>query len=342
MKRILRVLTCSGGFGKKEKEADQPEENKIEKSTAAASPIDATSKVAAENGEHKSSNSSFEIIETNDPALVESLKKENKELENDATDALESKNETEEKSAAVFKNVANTIEEKPVPVPAKEAEAAPVPVDEATPVVEKKVEKIEAQTQAEPKIVQSSALPAELAQEAADLQKMAVAEEKISLAEEVKTLPKEEPLNFAKALKTPPVEVKKVIEKVEEENKVEDVKLDDLENEEEDSGNVSEEKSAEESLEKIQAISDECEKAVKRTSTEIEALRAEILRNILIAKELENEKEAASDEKLDIPAENAATEQSQMIASKTTNANTPNKKSKKRKNKVQKPKHQKW
>jgi len=179
-------------------------------------------------------------------------------------------NHQKEKSAAVFKNVANTIEEKPVPVPAKEAEAAPVPVDEATPVVEKKVEKIEAQTQAEPKIVQSSALPAELAQEAADLQKMAVAEEKISLAEEVKTLPKEEPLNFAKALKTPPVEVKKVIEKVEEENKVEDVKLDDLENEEEDSGNVSEEKSAEESLEKIQAISDECEKAVKRTSTEIE------------------------------------------------------------------------
>ena len=38
---------------------------------------------------------------------------------------------------------------------------------------------------------------------------------------------------------------------------------------------------------------------------QFKALRAEILRNILIAKELENEKqlEAASDEKLDIPAE---------------------------------------
>jgi len=335
MKRILRVLTCSGGFGKKEKEADQPEESKIEKSTAAAAPIDATSEVTAENGEHKSSNSSFEIIETNDPALVESSKKENnKETENDATEALESKNETEEKSAAVFKNVASTIEEKPVPAPepVKEAEAAPAPVAEAAPVVEK----IEAQTQAEPVVVQSSAVPAELAQEAADLQKMTVAEEKVSLAEEVKTLPKEEPLNFAKALKTPPAEVKKVEE---DEKKVENVKLDDLENEEADSGNVSEEKSAEESFEKIQAISDECEKAVKRTSTEIEALRAEILRNILIAKELENEKEAASDEKLDIPAENPATE---LNASQTKNADTPNKKSKKRKHKVQKPKHQKW
>ena len=63
------------------------------------------------------------------------------------------------------------------------------------------------------------------------------------------------------------------------------------------------------------------------------ALRAEILRNILIAKELENEKE----EKLDIPAE-------APVTSQTTNANktTPNKKSKKRKHKVQKPKHQKW
>ena len=63
------------------------------------------------------------------------------------------------------------------------------------------------------------------------------------------------------------------------------------------------------------------------------ALRAEILRNILIAKELENEKE----EKLDIPAE-------ALVTSQTTNANktTPNKKSKKRKHKVQKPKHQKW
>lgn len=167
---------------------------------------------------------------------------------------------------------------------------------------------------------------------------MTVAEEKISIAEEVKTLPKEEPLNFAKALKTPPVEEKIVEKVVEEEKKVENVKLDDLENEEEDSGNVSEEKSAEESLEKIQAISDECEKAVKRTSTEIEALRAEILRNILIAKELENEKEPASDEKLDIPAENPET----LNASQTTNANTPNKKSKKRKHKMQKPKHQKW
>ena len=99
---------------------------------------------------------------------------------------------------------------------------------------------------------------------------MTVAEEKISIAEEVKTLPKEEPLNFAKALKTPPVE-QKIVENVEEpEKKIENAKLDDLENDEEDSGNVSEEKSAEESLEKIQAISDECEKAVKRTSTEIE------------------------------------------------------------------------
>lgn len=333
MKRILRVLTCAGGFGKKEKEADQPEENKIEKSTAAAAPIDASSsEVAAENGEHKSSNSSFEIIETNDPALVEN-KEENKS-ENDETDTLESKKEEKEKeSTAVFKNVANTIEEKPVPVaeevpePEKETSAAPV-----------EAEKVEAQTQAEPKVVQSSALPAELAEEAADLQKMTVAEEKISIAEEVKTLPKEEPLNFAKALKTPPVEEKIVEKVVEEEKKVENVKLDDLENEEEDSGNVSEEKSAEESLEKIQTISDECEKAVKRTSTEIEALRAEILRNILIAKELENEKEPASDEKLDIPAENPET----LNASQTTNANTPNKKSKKRKHKMQKPKHQKW
>lgn len=329
MKRILRVLTCAGGFGKKEKEADQPEENKIEKSTAAAAPIDAASEVAAENGEHKSSNSSFEIIETNDPALVEN-KEENKS-ENDATEALESKKEDKVKSAAVFKNLANTIEEKPVEETPVVAETVAAPVE---------AEKVEAQTQAEPKVVQSSALPAELAEEAADLQKMTVAEEKISIAEEVKTLPKEEPLNFAKALKTPPVE-EKIVEEVEK--KVENVKLDDLENEEEDSGNVSEEKSAEESLEKIQAISDECEKAVKRTSTEIEelvemALRAEILRNILIAKELENEKEAASDEKLDIPAE-----KSEMLnASQTTNANTPNKKSKRRKHKQQKPKHQKW
>lgn len=328
MKRILRVLTCAGGFGKKEKEADQPEENKIEKSTAAAAPIDAASEVAAENGEHKSSNSSFEIIETNDPALVEN-KEENKS-ENDATEALESKKEDKVKSAAVFKNLANTIEEKPVPEAAKDT-----PVVAETVAAPVEAEKVEAQTQAEPKVVQSSALPAELAEEAADLQKMTVAEEKISIAEEVKTLPKEEPLNFAKALKTPPVE-EKIVEEVEK--KVENVKLDDLENEEEDSGNVSEEKSAEESLEKIQAISDECEKAVKRTSTEIEALRAEILRNILIAKELENEKEAASDEKLDIPAE-----KSEMLnASQTTNANTPNKKSKRRKHKQQKPKHQKW
>lgn len=324
MKRILRVLTCAGGFGKKEKEADQPEENKIEKSTAAAAPIDAASEVAAENGEHKSSNSSFEIIETNDPALVEN-KEENKS-ENDATEALESKKEDKVKSAAVFKNLANTIEEKPVEETPVVAETVAAPVE---------AEKVEAQTQAEPKVVQSSALPAELAEEAADLQKMTVAEEKISIAEEVKTLPKEEPLNFAKALKTPPVE-EKIVEEVEK--KVENVKLDDLENEEEDSGNVSEEKSAEESLEKIQAISDECEKAVKRTSTEIEALRAEILRNILIAKELENEKEAASDEKLDIPAEKSET----LNASQTTNANTPNKKSKRRKHKQQKPKHQKW
>lgn len=324
MKRILRVLTCAGGFGKKEKEADQPEENKIEKSTAAAAPIDAASEVAAENGEHKSSNSSFEIIETNDPALVEN-KEENKS-ENDATEALESKKDDKEKSAAVFKNLANTIEEKPVEETPVVAETVAAPVE---------AEKVEAQTQAEPKVVQSSALPAELAEEAADLQKMTVAEEKISIAEEVKTLPKEEPLNFAKALKTPPVE-EKIVE--EAEKKVENVKLDDLENEEEDSGNVSEEKSAEESLEKIQAISDECEKAVKRTSTEIEALRAEILRNILIAKELENEKEAASDEKLDIPAEKSET----LNASQTTNANTPNKKSKRRKHKQQKPKHQKW
>lgn len=324
MKRILRVLTCAGGFGKKEKEADQPEENKIEKSTAAAAPIDAASEVAAENGEHKSSNSSFEIIETNDPALVEN-KEENKS-ENDATEALESKKDDKEKSAAVFKNLANTIEEKPVEETPVVAETVAAPVE---------AEKVEAQTQAEPKVVQSSALPAELAEEAADLQKMTVAEEKISIAEEVKTLPKEEPLNFAKALKTPPVE-EKIVEEVEK--KVENVKLDDLENEEEDSGNVSEEKSAEESLEKIQAISDECEKAVKRTSTEIEALRAEILRNILIAKELENEKEAASDEKLDIPAEKSET----LNASQTTNANTPNKKSKRRKHKQQKPKHQKW
>lgn len=324
MKRILRVLTCAGGFGKKEKEADQPEENKIEKSTAAAAPIDAASEVAAENGEHKSSNSSFEIIETNDPALVEN--KEEKESENDATEALESKKEDKVKSAAVFKNLANTIEEKPVEETPVVAETVAAPVE---------AEKVEAQTQAEPKVAQSSALPAELAEEAADLQKMTVAEEKISIAEEVKTLPKEEPLNFAKALKTPPVE-EKIVEEVEK--KVENVKLDDLENEEEDSGNVSEEKSAEESLEKIQAISDECEKAVKRTSTEIEALRAEILRNILIAKELENEKEAASDEKLDIPAEKSET----LNASQTTNANTPNKKSKRRKHKQQKPKHQKW
>lgn len=324
MKRILRVLTCAGGFGKKEKEADQPEENKIEKSTAATAPIDAASEVAAENGEHKSSNSSFEIIETNDPALVEN-KEENKS-ENDATEALESKKEDKVKSAAVFKNLANTIEEKPVEETPVVAETVAAPVE---------AEKVEAQTQAEPKVVQSSALPAELAEEAADLQKMTVAEEKISIAEEVKTLPKEEPLNFAKALKTPPVE-EKIVE--EAEKKVENVKLDDLENEEEDSGNVSEEKSAEESLEKIQAISDECEKAVKRTSTEIEALRAEILRNILIAKELENEKEAASDEKLDIPAEKSET----LNASQTTNANTPNKKSKRRKHKQQKPKHQKW
>lgn len=328
MKRILRVLTCAGGFGKKEKEADQPEENKIEKSTAAAAPIDAASEVAAENGEHKSSNSSFEIIETNDPALVEN-KEENKS-ENDATEALESKKEDKVKSAAVFKNLANTIEEKPVPEAAKDT-----PVVAETVAAPVEAEKVEAQTQAEPKVVQSSALPAELAEEAADLQKMTVAEEKISIAEEVKTLPKEEPLNFAKALKTPPVE-EKIVEEVEK--KVENVKLDDLENEEEDSGNVSEEKSAEESLEKIQAISDECEKAVKRTSTEIEALRAEILRNILIAKELENEKEAASDEKLDIPAEKSET----LNASQTTNANTPNKKSKRRKHKQQKPKHQKW
>lgn len=328
MKRILRVLTCAGGFGKKEKEADQPEENKIEKSTAATAPIDAASEVAAENGEHKSSNSSFEIIETNDPALVEN-KEENKS-ENDATEALESKKEDKVKSAAVFKNLANTIEEKPVPEAAKDT-----PVVAETVAAPVEAEKVEAQTQAEPKVVQSSALPAELAEEAADLQKMTVAEEKISIAEEVKTLPKEEPLNFAKALKTPPVE-EKIVEEVEK--KVENVKLDDLENEEEDSGNVSEEKSAEESLEKIQAISDECEKAVKRTSTEIEALRAEILRNILIAKELENEKEAASDEKLDIPAEKSET----LNASQTTNANTPNKKSKRRKHKQQKPKHQKW
>lgn len=328
MKRILRVLTCAGGFGKKEKEADQPEENKIEKSTAATAPIDAASEVAAENGEHKSSNSSFEIIETNDPALVEN-KEENKS-ENDATEALESKKEDKVKSAAVFKNLANTIEEKPVPEAAKDT-----PVVAETVAAPVEAEKVEAQTQAEPKVAQSSALPAELAEEAADLQKMTVAEEKISIAEEVKTLPKEEPLNFAKALKTPPVE-EKIVE--EAEKKVENVKLDDLENEEEDSGNVSEEKSAEESLEKIQAISDECEKAVKRTSTEIEALRAEILRNILIAKELENEKEAASDEKLDIPAEKSET----LNASQTTNANTPNKKSKRRKHKQQKPKHQKW
>ena len=167
----------------------------------------------------------------------------------------------EKESTAVFKNVANTIEEKPVPE---------TPVVAESPVAPVEAKKVKAQTQAEPKVVQSSALPAELAEEAADLQKMTVAEEKISIAEEVKTLPKEEPLNFAKALKTPPVE-KKIVEKVvEEEKKVENVKLDDLENEEEDSGNVSEEKSAEESLEKIQAISDECEKAVKRTSTEIE------------------------------------------------------------------------
>ena len=71
---------------------------------------------------------------------------------------------------------------------------------------------------------------------------------------------------------------------------------------------------------------------------QFKALRAEILRNILIAKELENEKEPASDEKLDIPAENPET----LNASQTTNANTPNKKSKKRKHKMQKPKHQKW
>lgn len=335
MKRILRVLTCAGGFGKKEKEADQPEENKIEKSTAAAAPIDAASEVAAENVEHKSSNSSFEIIETNDPALVEN-KEENKS-ENDATEALESKKDDKEKSAAVFKNLANTIEEKPVQAQEPEpVEETPVVVETVAAPVE--AEKVEAQTQAEPKVVQSSALPAELAEEAADLQKMTVAEEKISIAEEVKTLPKEEPLNFAKALKTPPVE-ENIVEKVEEaEKKVENIKLDDLENEEEDSGNISEEKSAEESLEKIQAISDECEKAVKRTSTEIEALRAEILRNILIAKELENEKEAATDEKLDIPAEKSET----LNASQTTNANTPNKKSKRRKHKQQKPKHQKW
>lgn len=329
MKRILRVLTCSGGFGKKEKEADQPEECKIEKSaeTAVASPIDeiAASEVAAENGEDKSTNSSFEIIETNDPALVEN-KEENK-TENDATEALEAKDE--EKSSPVFKNLANTIEEKPAPVaePAQEIETAPVPADEA-PVA---AEKVEAQTQAEPEVVKSSACPAELAKEAADLQKMTVAEEKNSIAEEIKTQPKEEPLNFAKALKTPPVE-EKIVEKTEEKIVEENVKLEDLEIEE-DSGIASEEKSPVESVEKIQAISDECEKAVKRTSTEIEALRAEILRNILIAKELENEKE----EKLDIPAE-------APVTSQTTNANktTPNKKSKKRKHKVQKPKHQKW
>merc|ERR1712037_553496 len=168
------------------------------------------------------------------------------------------------------------IEEKPAPVaePAQEIETAQVPADE-TPAA---AEKVEAQTQAEPKIVKSSACPAELAQEAADLQKMTVAEEKISIAEEIKTQPKEEPLNFAKALKTPPVE-EKIVEKTEEKIVEENVKLEDLEIEE-DSGIASEEKSTDEKIdEKIQAISDECEKAVKRTSTEIEALRAEILRN---------------------------------------------------------------
>merc|ERR1712176_1716592 len=249
--------------------------------------------------------------------------------ENDATGALESKEEDKEKSSPVFKNLANTIEEKPAPVaePAKEAEVAPVPAEP----VPAEPEKVEAQTQAEPEVVQSSACSAELAQEAADLHKMTVAEEKNSIAEEIKTQPKEEPLNFAKAVKTTPVE-EKIVKKTEEKIVEENVKLEDLETEE-DSGIASEEKSPVESIEKIQAISDECEKAVKRTSTEIEALRAEILRNILIAKELENEKE----EKLDIPAETPATSQ-------TTKANktTPNKKSKKRKHKVQKPKHQKW
>merc|ERR1712176_245385 len=147
-------------------------ECKIEKSaeTAVASPIDeiAATEVAAENSEDKSTNSSFEIIETNDPALVEN-REENK-TENDATEALESKEEDKEKSSPVFKNLANTIEEKPAPVaePAQEAEAAPVPAEP----VSAEPEKVEAQTQAEPEVVKSSACPAELAQEAADLQKM--------------------------------------------------------------------------------------------------------------------------------------------------------------------------
>merc|ERR1712176_160063 len=190
---------------------------------------------------------------------------ENK-TENDATEALEAKDEDKGKSSPVLKNLANTIEEKPAPVaePAQEAEAAPVPAEP----VSAEPEKVEAQTQAEPEVVKSSACPAELAQEAADLQKMTVAEEKISIAEEIKTQPKEEPLDFAKAVKTTPVE-EKIVEKTEEKIVEENVKLEDLEIEE-DSGIASEEKSPVESIEKIQAISDECEKAVKRTSTEIE------------------------------------------------------------------------
>ena len=75
--------------------------------------------------------------------------------------------------------------------------------------------------------------------------------------------------------------------------------------------------------------------------TFFQALRAEILRNILIAKELESEKQNAAEKTddsklLDLPAEN---DQPQT----TSKGNTPSgKKNKKRKHKLQKPKHQKW
>ncbi|CAG5102693.1 Oidioi.mRNA.OKI2018_I69.chr1.g423.t1.cds [Oikopleura dioica] len=296
MKRILRVLTCSGGFSKKDK-ADEPEQAK----NASAPATDAASEVSAEKAtaEQKSLNSSFEIIETNDPALAQ--------CEPDSENKQEESKEDEK-----------VLETKEIPAESQPEESSPT----ENPAAQKEEEK-ESQTVDEEKELRRKqseaeiqAFEQELAEEAKTLKNLSDAEEKVSVANESKPEQKpveqeepepaksqnEAPISEPENEPEPAQESEPIVEEAE---KTEQPKLDDLENEDEkDSGNVSEEKSTEESIEKVKAISDDCEKAVKRTASEIEelvemALRAEILRNILIAKELESEKQNSAENKDD-------------------------------------------